>query len=102
MLVEELQYSLLQKQIALDFTSYINHIRPGRCFSPSSTVRLKHMKMPAFDGDTRDYPRCQSDSLKQVVPEMKSKDLTEYVFRTYLTKIPLNIVKNVDDDSDEM
>ena len=58
--------------------------------------------MSVFDGDTRDYPRFQSDFLKQVVPEMKSKDSTAYVLRTYLTKIPLNIVKNVDDDLDEM
>ena len=39
-------------------------------------IRLECMKMPVFDGDIRDYPRFKSDFLKQVVPEMKSKDST--------------------------
>ena len=33
---------------------------------------------------------------------MKSKDSMAYVLRLCLTKIPLDIVKNVDDDLDEM
>ena len=46
--------------------------------------------------------RVKSDFLNQVVPEMKSKDSTAYVLRSCLTKVPLDIVKNVDDDLDEM
>ena len=65
-------------------------------------IKLEHMKMPVFDGDSRDYPRFKSDFLKQVVPEMKSKDSTAYVLRSCLTKVPPDIVKNVDDDLDEM
>ena len=34
MLLEELQYILLQKKFALDFASYINPIRPGGVFNP--------------------------------------------------------------------
>ena len=60
------------------------------------------MKMPVFDGDIRDYPRCKSDFLQQVVPEMKSMGSTAYVLRSCLTKVPLDIVKDVNDDSDEM
>ena len=58
--------------------------------------------MPVFDGDIRDYPRFKSDFLKQVVPEMKSKDSTAYVLRSCLKKVPLDIVKYVDDDLDKM
>eukprot|EP00794_Sanderia_malayensis_P021205 gene21205-23287_t len=65
-------------------------------------IRLESMKMPVFDGDIRDYPRFKSDFVKQVVPEMKSKDSMAYALRSCLTKLPLNIVKNVDDDLDEM
>ena len=65
-------------------------------------IRLEHMKMPVFDGDIRDYPRFKSDFLKQPVPQMKSKDSTAYVLRSCLTKMPLDIVKNMDDDLDEM
>ena len=70
--------------------------------SAGQGIRLEHMKMPVFDGDIRDYPRFKSDLLKQVIPEMKSKDSTAYVLRSCLTKVPLDIVKNVDNDSDEM
>ena len=65
-------------------------------------LRLERMKMPVFDGDIRDYPRFKSDFMKQVVPEMKSNDSTAYVPRSCLTKIPLDIVKNVDNDLKEM
>ena len=70
--------------------------------SAGQGIRLEHIKMPVFDGDIRDYPRFKSDFLKQVVPEMESKDSMAYVLRSCLTKIPLDIVKNVDDDLDEM
>ena len=70
--------------------------------SGGQVIRLEHMKMPVFDGDIRDYPRFKSDFLKQVVPEIKSKDSTAYVLRSCSTKIPPDIVKNVDDDLDEM
>ena len=70
--------------------------------SAGQDIRLEHMKMPVFDGDIRDYPRFKSDFLKQVVPEMKSKDSMAYVLRSCLTKIPLDIVKNLDNDLDEM
>ena len=70
--------------------------------SAGQGIRLEHMKMPVFDGDIRDYPRFKSDFLKQVVSEMKSMDSMAYVLRSCLTKIPLDIVKNVDDDLDEL
>ena len=70
--------------------------------SAGQGIRLEHMKMPVFDEDIRDYPGFKSDFLKQVVPEMKSKDSTAYVLRSCLTKILLDIVKNLDDDLDEM
>ena len=60
------------------------------------------MKMPVFDEDIRDYPRFKSDFFKQVVPEMKFKDSTACVLRSCLTKVPLDIVKNVEDDLHEM
>ena len=70
--------------------------------SAGQGFRLEHMKMPVFDGDIRDYPRFKSYILKQVVPEMKSKDSTAYVLLSYLRNILFDIVKNVDDDLDEM
>ena len=70
--------------------------------SADQGIRLEHLKMPVFDGDIRDYPRFKSDCSKQVVPKIKSKDSTAYVLRSCLTKIAIEIVKNVDDDLDEM
>ena len=58
--------------------------------------------MQVFNADIREYPRLESDLLKQVVAEMKSNDSTAYVLRSCLTKVPLDIVKNVDDGLDEM
>ena len=48
MLLEELQYILLQKKFGLDFASYINPIRPGGVFHPSprfSSVILEPEKL---------------------------------------------------------
>ncbi len=64
-------------------------------------IRLESMKMPLFDEDIRDYSRLKSDYLKQVVSKIKCKDSMAYALRSCLTKLPLNIVKNVNDDLDE-
>ena len=48
MLLEELQYILLQKKIALDFASYFNPIRHGGVFHPPprfSSVILEPQKL---------------------------------------------------------
>ena len=64
-------------------------------------LKLERMKMPSFDGDIRNYPRFKNDFEKQVKPSIRSES-TAYVLKSCLSKEPLEIVKNVDDDISEM
>ena len=70
--------------------------------SAGQGFRLEHMEMPVFDANIGDHPRFRSNFFKHVVPETKSKDSVAFVLRLCLTKIPLDIVRNVDDDLNEM
>ena len=71
---------------------------------PTNTPKLKleAMKMPEFDGDIRDYPRFKKDFELRVIPSVGSSDAIPYVLRSCLKRVPLEIVKNVDDDVSEM
>ena len=59
--------------------------------------------MPKFDGNIRDYPRFKADFTRQVLPEYKNDMHTAaYTLKSCLSKGPLNLVRNVDDDLTEM
>ena len=65
---------------------------------PAVELKLERMKMPAFNRQIRDYPSFKTDFEKQVMPALKSNDAVAYVLKSCLSKEPLDIVRNVDDD----
>ena len=67
-----------------------------------NNLRLERMQMPKFDGKMRDYPRFKADFERQVMPEMRDKYAAAYVLKTCLTGASAEIVRNVDDDIEEM
>ena len=70
---------------------------------PASSIRLEPVKMPKFNGDIGEYPRFKADFTRQVVPEFKSDThAAAYVLKSCLSKLPLDIIRNVDDDIQEM
>ena len=88
-------YSDLSHKIFTVTTTHENLSRTTR-------LKLEPMKMPMFSGDIRDYPRFKNDFIKQILPEIKSKDSQAYVLKSCLKELALDIVKNVDDDISEM
>ena len=67
----------------------------------SDQLKLERMKMPTFNGNIRDYPRFKNDFNKQVMPAI-AKESAAYILKSCLSGEPLEVVKNVDDDLDEM
>ena len=65
-------------------------------------LKLERMKMPTFSGNIRDYPRFKADFKKHVIPYIKNPDTVAYVLKSCLSNAALEIVKNVDDDIDDM
>ena len=65
-------------------------------------LRLERMKMPEFSGSIRDYPRFKKDFERRVAPEINSEDALAYALKSCLRNIPLDLVKNVDDNIREM
>ena len=65
-------------------------------------LKMERMKMPKFEGDIRDYPRFRRDFNKHVMPMATSKDSAAYILKSCLDKQAFEIIKNVDDDLNEM
>ena len=61
-------------------------------------LKIERIKLPRSDGDVREYPRFKADFSKLVAPEMKSDGSEEYVLKSCLGNLPIDVVKNVDDD----
>ena len=59
------------------------------------------MSLPKFDGDIREYPRFRDDFISQVVLAI-SNSQQSYVLKSCLSGKPLDIVKKVDHNIDEM
>ena len=49
-----------------------------------------------------DYPRSKSDFQRQVLPRLKKPETAAYVLKSCLSKCPFDIIRNVDDNLDEM
>lgn len=64
-------------------------------------LKLQRMPLPKFDGEIREYPRFKSDFRTQVVPSI-SNEQQMYVLKSCLTGTPLELVKNVDHNVQEM
>ena len=60
------------------------------------------MRMPVFNGNIRDYSRFKTDFTKQVQPQIHNQEAAAYTLKSCQTEIPYDLVKNVDDDLDEM
>lgn len=58
--------------------------------------------MPVFNGNIRDYSRLKTDFTKQVQPQIHNQEAAAYTLKSCLTEIPYDLVKNVDDDLDEV
>ena len=58
--------------------------------------------MPSFNGNIRDYPCFKGDFQKQVMPNIRGECAAAYNLRSCLSDEPLEIVRNVDDDIEEM
>ena len=68
----------------------------------SGGLQLEKMKMPFFNGNIRDYSRFKFDFTRQVVPEVQNDYATAYALKSCLGIVPLDTVRNVDDDLAEM
>ena len=89
------------------------HIEAGRAIEertetkvrssrPSMDLKMERMKMPTFSGNIRDYPRFKSEFQKHVAPLTTSEDAAAYLLKSCLEKEALEVVKNVDDDPNQM
>ena len=66
-------------------------------------ISHEKLKMPTFDGKIRDYPRFKADFERQILPKYKRDTYgAAYALKSCLSGEPLSIVRNVDDDHDEM
>ena len=61
-------------------------------------LRLERMKLPHFSGEIRDYPRFKHEFEKYVMPSIKRKAEAVYVLKSCLDKEALELVKNIDDN----
>ena len=64
----------------------------------SMNVKMERIKMPAFDGDIRNYAKFKADFKRQVEKEIDCPETLAYVLKSCLSKQPLDIVKNMEED----
>ena len=68
----------------------------------NTRIKLERMRMLIFNGNIRDCPRYKTDFIKLVQPQIHNQEAAAYILKSCLTEIAYNLVKNVDDDLDEM
>ena len=68
----------------------------------TSSTGIKLERMPLFNGNIRDYPHFKTDFIKQVQPQIHNQEAAAYTSKSCLTDTPYDLVKNVDDDLDEI
>ena len=64
-------------------------------------LQMEKAKLPTFNGDIRNYPRFKSDFITYVLPTT-NRTSAPYILRSCLTGEPLESIKSVDDNLDEM
>ena len=68
-----------------------------------SGMPLEKLKRPTFDGNIRDYPCFKGDFEHQILPKYKRDSYgAAYALKSCLSKEPLGVVRNVDDNHVEM
>ena len=76
--------------------------KPDLHLSFPTQFGLERIKMLTFNGDIREYPRFKTDFMKQFLPELASAEEAAYALRSCLGKMPYEIVKNIDNNIDEI
>ena len=92
------QYSDISSQIESQFDDNATSTRIKESINP---LQMEKVKMPSFDGNIRKYPQFKTDFTKHVLP-VTSDTSAPYVLRSCLSSEPLECVKSVDDDLEEM
>ena len=80
---------------------YLHSQHISKTTGKTGSIRLERLKMPHFDGNIRDYPQFKSDFIKQVYPEI-TEGSAAYTLKACLSKDPYELVKNVDDNYEDM
>ena len=76
--------------------------RPEENAEESTMMKLEKMPLPCFEGEIRNYSSFKDDFQRQVAPRLKTLESEAYVLKSCLKGNPVEIVKNVDDDINQM
>ena len=65
-------------------------------------LKLERMRLPRFTGEIRDYPRFKSDFNRHVLSKIKDTESASYILKSCLDDSVVEVVRNVDEDLDQM
>ena len=65
-------------------------------------VKLERMRMPMFNGNIRDYSPFKTEFIKRLQSKIRKQETAAYTLKSCLTDILYELVKNVDDDLEEL
>ena len=100
---EEIKWALNLQQKVLDLNTKFSTLSTEKESKKRSDVRMERIKMPTFSGNIKDYPRFKADFKRQVLLNFNNdKHAAAYTSNSCLSGIPLNIIRNVDDDLAKM
>lgn len=100
---DEIQWAGLLQDKVLKMSAEFSKLMEKKEDKKRSGISHEKLKMPTFDGNIRDYPRFKADFERQILPKYKKDSHgAAYALKSCLSKEPLNIVRNVDDDHTEM
>lgn len=68
----------------------------------SIKFKLERMRMPMCNGNIRDYSPFKTEFIKQLQSKIQKKERAAYTLKSCLTDILYQLVKNVDDDLEEL
>ena len=95
-------YHEIKEKIVVSYTN-VEEAKGTKQESTASALflQLEKVRMPHFDGKLHEDPQFKRDFQKQVMTQTQKSDMA-YVLHTCLDREPARLVKNVDDDIDEM
>ena len=100
---EEIKWASNLQQKVLDLNTKFSTLSTEKESKKRSGVRMERIKMATFSGNIRDYPRFKADFKRQVSPNFNNdKHAAAYTLKSCLSGIPLNIIRNVEDDLAKM
>ena len=92
------QYSDTSSQIESHSEDNVINTRLKETIHP---LHLEKVKMPSFDGNIRKYPQFKTDFKKHIL-SVTSETSAPYVLHSCLSGDPLECVKSIDDNLEEM